>query len=126
MKPDINKRSLIPIIHLLEGSALSLLISGILIAIGAYFMLSGKMTGNTERIFVNAVRILSCFSGGFFCGRKNKKRGFLWGLLAGLLYFLVLMLLRPLAGASLLTDTFKIATVLITCLASGMLGGMCS
>ena len=111
---------------MLEAVALSALISFVLIALAAWIMLSGKMSVGMEKIFLNAIRIISCFAGGFFCGKKNRQRGFIWGLLVGAIYYVLLMLLRVVTGTDFQGNTLNTVTALLCCIGSGMLGGMCS
>ena len=74
---------------------------------------------------MNAVYVLACFFGGLAAGKGGKKRKFLWGLLTGAIYFLVLFLLSWKTG----TERESIRSFLLAaalCLGGGMLGGMIS
>lgn len=113
-------------INMVLSVLLSVLMTVLLLAFSAWLMLSGKMTAGAERIALNAIRIISCLAGGFLCGKRNKKRGFLWGLLLGLIYYGILMMLRCLTGANDPQEPLNILTVMLCCLGSGMLGGMLS
>lgn len=66
------------------------------------------------------------FFAGFFAGRKLKARRYLWGLLAGSLYFLILVVLSLLADHSMQDVAGNFFAVLVMCAGSGMLGGMVS
>ena len=72
------------------------------------------------------VHILSCFAGGFLAGKKIREKKYLWGLLAGALYFVILLIISvAMAGEDGVSVTRYLTTILI-CLGSGMLGGMIS
>ena len=53
-----------------------------------------------------------------------KNRKFFWGLISGLLYFILLALMSVLLNNSLEYDTQKLLTILGICTISGMVGGM--
>lgn len=112
--------------HILIAVLLSALITVVLIAFSAWIMLSGKLTVGTEKIILNAIRIISCFAGGFLCGKKNKKRGFLWGLLVGAIYYVLLVVLRTVTGSHIQETPLNTITTMLCCIGSGMLGGMLS
>ena len=69
---------------------------------------------------------IACFVGGFLCGKKNKKKRYLWGLGVGILYCLFFGGVRLCMGQSFMPDTTKFFTTLLYCAAGGMLGGMLS
>jgi len=71
-----------------------------------------------------AVYILSCLFGGFAAGKGGKNRKFLWGLLNGSLYFLILLAVSLGKGGA--DGLFSWFTTGALCLGSGMLGGMFS
>lgn len=83
---------------LLIGAVAAALMTILLIGIFAFIMLKTEMSPGVEGIGIICISVVSCFAGGFFCGRRNDTRGFLWGLAVGCLYFLFLLLLRPAAG----------------------------
>ncbi len=70
------------------------------------------------------INIAACLAGGLAAGKGMKEKKYLWGLLLGVLYFLILLavscaMAEPSAGGA----AGYITTILI-CLGSGMLGGM--
>ena len=84
------------------------------------------MSAQTGNIGVICISVVSCFAGGFFCGRKNEKRGFLWGLAVGVLYFSFLLAVRTFVGQSMSGQGIHMLTSFLYCAGSGMLGGMVS
>lgn len=111
--------------NVLAACILSIGITLVGIAILAFVSLKGALGSGAENIGLTVIRILSCFLGGFLCGRENKRRGFLWGLFVGGLYFGLLLLLRSLSGGGE-QNLMQLATVFLCCAGSGMLGGMFS
>ena len=95
----------------------------LLLALMLYqFGLSEKIVS----ICIIVIYIIVTFLAGFLFGKREGSRKFLWGLLMGCVYFLVLILVSLIVnhGASGLNGNFL--TVLVLCSASGMLGGMLS
>lgn len=111
---------------LFVGAIAAAIVTLLLLAVFAFIMLKTEMTGEGESIGIICISVLSCFAGGFFCGRKNDTKGFLWGLAVGCLYFLFLLLLRIGSGQEISTGGIQLLTTFLYCGGSGMLGGMLS
>lgn len=114
------------VFSLLIGAVAAALMTLLLIGIFAFIMLKTEMSPGVEGIGIICISVVSCFAGGFFCGRRNDTRGFLWGLAVGCLYFLFLLLLRAGSGQEFSTKAFSLFTTFLYCAGSGMLGGMLS
>ena len=70
--------------------------------------------------------VISTFSGGFVIGKLMGKRKFLWGLLAGVAYFVLLLLISLGVYHSLQVAMMNLLTTFFLCAGGGMLGGMVS
>lgn len=70
--------------------------------------------------------VISTFSGGFVIGKLTGARKFLWGLLLGVVYFLLLTLISLGIYHSLQSDLMNLTTTFLLCAGGGMLGGMIS
>ena len=78
------------------------------------------------QIGVIAAYIASCVIGGFYVGRKMKKRDFLWGLIVGVLYYSI-HIAAVIAVEGVQPERIVPGTALaLLCMGSGMLGGMLS
>lgn len=113
-------------IALFIGAVAAAFMTLLLIGIFAFVMLKTEMSSGAESIGIICISVISCFVGGFFCGRRNDTKGFLWGLAVGCLYFLFLLLLRVGSGQEISTKAFSLFTTFLYCAGSGMLGGMLS
>lgn len=82
-------------------------------------------TGKTE-IAIMATYIISCFAGGWFCGRRAERMKFLWGMLTGVLYFLLLLAVSVMGEQGMQSDLATGAVSFLLCAAGGMVGGMLS
>lgn len=70
--------------------------------------------------------LLSTFIAGFILGKVAKQKRFLWGIIVGLLYFLVIFIVSLLMSKDIFGSCGSIITVLCMCGLGGMLGGMLS
>ena len=69
---------------------------------------------------------ISTFASGFVMGKLTGAKKFLWGILTGVLYFILLLLISLGLYHSLQADTMNLATTFLLCAGGGMLGGMVS
>ena len=70
--------------------------------------------------------VISTFSGGCVIGKLMGKRKSLWGLLAGVAYFVLLLLISLGVYHSLQGAMMNLLTTFFLCAGGGMLGGMVS
>lgn len=73
-----------------------------------------------------AIYFTSTFLGGIVIGKLVRVRRFLWGLLLGILYFALLLLITLGVYRTLHGDSMNLMTTLILCAGGGMAGGMIS
>lgn len=66
------------------------------------------------------------FLGGFLAGKKMKQKKFLWGLLMGVAYYVVLLVLSLIINRGIADFSGSMLTTLVLCAGGGMLGGMLS
>ncbi len=86
------------------------------------FLKEGNFLGTNYETGERGVRFLA----GLLCGRQMVNRRFLWGMLAGGLYFAVLFLASLIAGHQVMEEAPRSLLVLFLCTMSGMFGGMVS
>ena len=95
----------------------------LLLALMLYrFGLSEKIVS----ICIIAIYIVVTFLAGFLAGKREGNRKFLWGLMMGSLYFVILIVLSLIVNHGLSGVSGNLLTVLMLCGGSGMLGGMIS
>jgi len=104
----------------------SYLLTGILLFALAFILYKLRLSNTQIQTGIYFIYILSCFLGGFLAGKRMKNRRFLWGMLMGALYFVVLFLVSSLAGKPMESDFTHLALVFAICLAGGTSGGMLS
>ena len=116
----------IPILFLLKILLFSYILTGAFLALLAFLLYKMGLTEKIVSIAIIVIYVVSTFFAGFVAGKKLKNRKFLWGLLMGSAYFLVLAGVSMTLGepAGQLGDST--VTTLVLCAGGGMLGGMLS
>lgn len=104
----------------------SYIITGGLLLLLALLVYRFGLSERMVSIAVIAIYIGTTFFAGFLIGKKQKTRKFLWGLMMGGLYFLVLVVLSLAVNHSFKEVASNFFSVLVLCAGSGMLGGMLS
>ena len=110
----------------LTGLLVSYCITLIALLIFSFFLYKLRLGDGVMKAGVMVIYILATLAGGFFMGKKVIQRKYVWGLLMGALYFLILWgvsLCIPQSQGDIGINTF---VALLMCLAGGMLGGMVS
>lgn len=77
-------------------------------------------------ICIIAIYVVVTFLAGWLAGKKAGSRKFVWGLLMGSAYFIVLLLVSLIVNQSVEDVATNFVTVFLLCAGSGMLGGMIS
>ena len=110
----------------IKGLLFSYIVTAFMLLLLSLLMLKLDLPGAVISGGVNLAYILSTFVGGFFVGKKLEQKKFLWGLVMGVLYFLVLMLVCLMMNSNTPLPLGGLFTVLMICGLSGMFGGMIS
>ena len=102
------------------------LLSALLLLILALVMYKFDLSQQIAKIAILFIYIASSFLGGFLVGKKKKVRKFLWGLIMGLAYFAVLLVISLAVSGGKIDDIVQVLTTLVLCTAASMIGGMVS
>ncbi|MDF2537753.1 MAG: hypothetical protein K0S76_774 [Herbinix sp.] len=111
---------------LLKGLLFSYIVTAFIILILSFLMLKLDLSSLVISGGINFVYIISAFVGGFFVGKKTEQKKFLWGLIMGVFYFIVVMLISLFLNRVTPLSLGSYFTVFIISSLSGMLGGMIS
>lgn len=114
------------VISFIKAMILSYVISAASLFVLAFLMYQFDIKEENLRIGLIGIYVIACIFGGFYIGKKVKKRQFLWGLFVGLLYFSIHMgAVVALEGVQ--SDQIVPTTALaLLCMGSGMMGGLLS
>ena len=111
---------------LVKGLIAAYLITGILLLLLALLLYKLELDEGKVTIGMIVIYVLSCFIGGFFVGKKAGTQKFLWGMLLGVTYFLLLTAVSAVTEPGLSSGFKGLLTSFIMCSGAGMLGGMLS
>lgn len=101
-------------------------ITGLALLILALLLFKMQLSENIVTVGIMIIYILSCLLGGLITGKRMQSRKFLWGILMGAIYFLILLVGSFLLNRGISSDAVHVVTTLVMCMASGMIGGMIS
>ena len=110
----------------LKNLLLSYLVTLIMLLIMALLLYKVGLSEKTVSVLMIFLYIGSCFLGGFVTGKQMKVKRFLWGMMIGAGYFIILVLLSWIAGRKGVVFTHDTFTTMLLCIGGGMLGGMVS
>lgn len=114
----------LPVFFLLKCLLLSYILTAVmllLLALGVYKL---GLSEGTVSIAISAIYVVATFAAGFVAGKKLQTRKFIWGMLLGAFYFLVLAIISLLVNQSVGELGNSFLTTLVLCAAGGTLGGM--
>lgn len=114
------------IFSLLKGLLFSYIITAFILLLLSFLMLKLDLSSAVISGGINFSYIVSAFVGGFFVGKKLEQKKFMWGLLLGICYFVIVMLVSLMMNHGTALPLGSLLTVFIICGLSGMLGGMVS
>lgn len=113
-----------PVFVVLKGLLFSYIITAFILLLLSLLMLKLELPAIAISIGINAAYIASTFSGGLLTGKKMGQKRFFWGLIMGIAYFVILMLVSLMLNNASALPLGNLLIVFIICSISGMLGGM--
>ena len=111
---------------ILKGLVFSYMITAFVLLLLSFLMLKMDLSGVVFSGGINFAYIISAFTGGFFVGKKIEQKKFLWGLLLGVCYFVILLIISLMMNRVTPMPLGSLFTVFVILGLSGMLGGMIS
>lgn len=114
------------VIFMLKCLLVSYVLTAGLLLLLALMLYRFGLKENIVNICIIAIYVIVTFLSGMMAGKRAGSRRFLWGLLMGVLYFVVLAAVSLAVNRSLQDVANNFVTVFLLCAGSGMLGGMVS
>ncbi len=114
------------IFFLLKTLLFSYILTAGLLLILALLLFKLELSEGPVAVAIIAIYVVATFFAGFMTGKKLQNRKFLWGLLMGAAYFVVLVLISLAVKQSPDTLGDSFFTTMVLCAGGGMLGGMLS
>lgn len=108
------------------GKALFIMyfITGALLLLLVLLLFRLQLSEEIVTIGILVAYVLSTFMGGLYIGKKMQNRKFLWGMIAGFIYFVLLLLVSLAINRTIGDGTGNVATTMIMCVCGGTFGGM--
>ena len=119
-----NNGGKVPVVYLLKSLLFAYILTGVLLALLSFLLYKLGFGEKVVAIAIIVIYVAATFFAGFMAGKRMKNRKFLWGLLEGAAYFLVLAVISFLAGEQDAVMGSSFFTTLALCAGGGMLGGM--
>ena len=113
-------------ISMLKALLCAYIVTGILLLALTLLLYKAGLSEENVNAGILLIYAVSTFSGGFVIGKLTGARKFLWGLLLGIMYFVLLLLISLGIYHSLQSDMMNLVTTFLLCAGGGMLGGMVS
>ena len=111
-------------IRVCKALILSYLVMLISMLLTAVVLWKFDLSQGILKVAVIVLYVLSAAAGGIYIGKMKKEKKFLWGLLTGCLFFLVLFILTMLSGEFGGKIGMNCVSAFLICTLSGTLGGM--
>ena len=113
-------------VRMLKSLLCAYVVTGIMLLILTLLLYKAGLSEENVNAGIILTYVISTFAGGFVIGKLTGVKKFLWGLLAGILYFVLLLLISLGVYHSVQGELMNLLTTFLLCAGGGMLGGMVS
>lgn len=121
-----NMQKNIKVIWWIKSLLASYIVTGILLLVLTFFMYKFELNEKIVSAAIVGIYVVSTLIGGVIIGKLTKSKRYLWGMVLGIVYFVLLLLITLGVYRTLNGDSVSIVTSLILCAGGGMTGGMIS
>ena len=111
---------------ILKSLLFSYAVTGVFLLILAFLLFPFDLGEKPVNAGITAGYVLSCLLGGFMAGKIVRKDKYLWGILLGLFYYLLLITVSFVVKGKWDMSVIHAVTTFFMCLGGGALGGMLS
>ncbi|NLM44078.1 MAG: TIGR04086 family membrane protein [Clostridiales bacterium] len=111
------------IILLIKSLFLALIISFACIIIYSIILSFTSVSDNTMSIITQAITMVSIVAAALYCGKKVKSKGWLYGMIVGILFVLLMIPISMMWGQTPVFDRYFAAKIIMGSLV-GLIGGV--
>ncbi|MEG0579513.1 MAG: TIGR04086 family membrane protein, partial [Niameybacter sp.] len=111
---------------LMKALLISYLVTAMMLLGLAFLLFRFELEESKVTWGITMIYILSCFFGGLILGKSMGNRKFLWGMLLGVAYAILLLGITVLVEHSVKKELMELLTTFLLCMGAGMIGGMLS
>lgn len=101
-------------------------VTGLFLLILAFLLFQFELGEGAAAAGIVFIYVASCLAGGFMAGKIIRKDRYLWGIVTGLSYYALLLLVSFLAQGKWDMTFIHAVTTFFMCLGGGAIGGMLS
>ena len=112
------------LVQVVKVSAAAILISVLLVFVCAFLAYKLRLGSSQISLLVTVIYAVGSFMAGFGTGHLRKEKRLLWGLCAGAVYFLVIIIISLFVSRGISADLGSVARKLLICVAAGGIGGI--
>lgn len=112
------------VLRVIKGVILAYVISGVILLVLALLMFRWNVSEGVVRGGIIFAYVLSCFISGMMVSRAQTGRRYLWGILMGVLYYSILLVVSLICTKGTAAGLTGLLSTLFLCVFGGMLGGM--
>ena len=113
-------------VRILKALLCAYIVTGIMLLILTILLYKAGLSEENVNAGIILTYVISTFAGGFVMGKLTGTKKFLWGLLLGVLYFVLLLLISLGVYHTLQAEITNLLTTFLLCAGGGVLGGMVS
>lgn len=114
------------LIMMLKALLASFVVTGALLLILAALLYKMGLDEQKVSFGILAIYVISTFIGGVIAGKIAGQKRFFWGMLTGVFYFLLLLLISFGVYRTFQGNATGVITTFLLCAGGGMMGGMVS
>lgn len=112
------------VLQVVKGVILAYAVSAVVLLVLAFLLFQWDVSEGVVRGGIVFAYVFSCFVSGMVVSRCRSGRKYLWGILMGALYYLILLVTSMICNRTVFTSIPGILPALFLCVSGGMLGGM--
>lgn len=113
-------------ITLLKETLVEMIISAVLLAVLSFVVLKISPSLSVVKTLILAIYGISTFCGGVIMGKVMETKKYLWGAIAGVLYFLLIIAIAFIVKGNVEAGTVGIMSGFVVAVVAGTIGGMIS
>ena len=122
----MHKRRGEKIMWMLKSLLASYIVTGLLLLGLSFLVYKFELDEQLVVGGIVAIYVISTFLGGYIIGKLTGVRKFVWGMIVGAIYFVLLFLISYGVYREFNTNGISVITTAILCIGGGTLGGMLS
>lgn len=122
MKQDHSITSIL--FSILKTAAIVIVFTFLMLFLFALMVYQFHLSDSIIQIGILVIYFIANFIGGLIIGKVKKEKKFLWGILAGLTYFIILSIASFIALQGFYSSPSSALSALLCCIGGGFFGGM--